>query len=244
MSDYFDNNDTFDNDGQMEFDVPGQRLGSRESDFEDNADRTVTGLYNRLRRADQEYFKRAVRLLLSGTYILQMDYDTETGLLSRNGDYIFIESNYDLLYLYFEMGGFELVHDKDNGLFALQSESDFARFHFNLNTTRIALALRCIYQKKYSDPSTGDQITSDVGEVVQFLKDNVKVDITSNKQQMANDFKTFVSFHIIEKGKGEWRDPQTMFRITPAILHLVSAAKVSELLELKDEMEEQQAYME
>jgi hypothetical protein len=29
-----------------------------------------------------------------------------------------------------------------------------------------------------------------------------------------------------------------MFRITPAILHLVSAAKVTELLELRDEMEE------
>lgn len=237
MSDYY-NNDLYENDDQLEFDVPQSTKGSRESDFEDNADRTVTGLYNRLRRYDQDYFKRAVRLLLSGTYILQMDYDTETGLLSRNGDYIFIESNFDLLYLYFEMGGFELVHDKDNGLFALQSESDTARFHFNLNTTRIALALRCIYQKKYSDPSTGDQITSDVGEVVQFLKDNVKVDITSNKQQMANDFKTFVNFHIIEKGKGEWRDPQTMFRITPAILHLVSAAKVTELLELRDEMEE------
>lgn len=238
MNDYYNNDDGYSNNGQLEFEVMEEVKGSRESDFEDNADRTVTGLYNRLRRSDREYFKKVVGILLSGTYVLQMDYDTQTGLLSRNNDYIFIESNYDLLYLYFEMGGFDLIHDKDNGLFALQSESDFARFHFNLNSTRIALALRCIYQKKYSDPSTGDQITSNVGEVVQFLKDNVKVDITSNKQQMANDFKTFVNFKIIEKGNGEWRDPQTMFRITPAILHLVSAAKVTQLLELKDSMGE------
>ena len=105
MSDYY-NNDLYENDDQLEFDVPQSRQGTRESDFEDNADRTVTGLYNRLRRYDQDYFKRAVRLLLSGTYILQMDYDTETGLLSRNGDYIFIESNFDLLYLYFEYNTF------------------------------------------------------------------------------------------------------------------------------------------
>ena len=242
MSEYL--NEEQEENGQLGFDVPDNSF--RQTESEDSADHTVTGLYNRLRKGDQEYFQKVVRLLLSGTYVLQMDYDAETGLMSRNADYIFIDANYDLLYLYFEMGGFNLIRDADNGLFALENEADEARFHFNINTTRIALALRCVYQKKYSDAATGDQITSDVGEVVQFLKDNISIDIASNKQQMSNDFKTLVHFHIIEKGKGEWRDPSTIFRITPAILHLVSSAKVSELLtmNLSEDEEAEESSME
>ena len=198
------------------------------TDFEE--EHTVSGLYNNLRRSDQEYFQRVVRILLSGTYVLMMDYDTETGLMSRNTDYIFIDANFELLFLYFEMGGFHLVRDTDNGLFALENEADEARFHFTMNATRIALALRCIYQKKYSDPKTAGQITTDIGEIVIFLKDNVGIDITSNKQQMMSDFKILSKFHIIEKGKGDWKDPTTLIRITPAILHLVSSGKVEELL--------------
>ena len=70
------------------------------TDFEE--EHTVSGLYNNLRRSDQEYFQRVVRILLSGTYVLMMDYDTETGLMSRNTDYIFIDANFELLFLYFE----------------------------------------------------------------------------------------------------------------------------------------------
>ncbi|WP_026507094.1 DUF4194 domain-containing protein [Butyrivibrio sp. MC2013] len=224
MSTYMDNDD-----GQYGFDVPGSS-SSGGGYIEEVEGRGVTELYTRLKASDREYFQRVVRILLSGTYVLQMDYETETGLMSRNADYIFILANYDLLSLYFEMGGFNLVHDKDNGLFALENESDEARYHFNTNSTRIALALRCIYQKKYSDSITASQITSSVGETVRFLKDNLGVDISSNKQQMAADFKTLVHFNIIDKGKGEWKDPATVFRITPAILHLVSSAKVEELL--------------
>lgn len=224
MNNYLDNDD-----GQYGFEVPGQEMADG-GYLEELEGRSLSGMYAALKSSDKEYFKRAVRILLSGNYVLQMDYEAETGLMSRNSDYIFILSNYDLFSLYFEMGGFNLIHDKDNGLFALENEADEARFHFNTNTTRIALALRCIYQKKYSDTVTASQITTTVGETVRFLKDNLGVDISSNKQQMAGDFKTLMRFNIIDKGKGEWKDPATVFRITPAILHLVSSAKVEELL--------------
>jgi|GEM_PF-2663674 len=228
-------NDNNNDDMQLGFMEDELEVRKKTSYIEESEDLNVTTLYNKLRSQDKEYFKRVVRMLLSGSYCLQMDYDAQTGLFSRNADYIFIASNYDLLYLYFEMGGFTLVKDTDNGLFALENEADEARFHFNLNTTRIALALRCIYQKKYTDISSQDRIMTDVAEVVQFLKDNVNVDITSNKMQMAADFKTLSSFRIIEKGSGEWKDASTVFRITPAILHLVSTGKVTELLSKIDE---------
>lgn len=187
--------------------------------------------YEKLGTQDKENFTRIVNYLLRVNFINRDVYSAKDKEMKINYNYRFVDRNYLLFEDYLEIGGWALHKDDRFGVIYLTSRYEYNRKRLKKFTSLILLTLRLIYDEERENLTIKKEVSLTVHELVQKM---ISLGIL-NKKPAFKDLYTALSqlagFHIVDRMEGNWKDPETRFLIYPAILFVLSNAKINELFQ-------------
>ncbi len=188
--------------------------------------------YEKLSLTEKENFARIVNQLLGHTFLLVNEYDLNEGITRVNRDFLFVERNFELFRMYFEMAGFGLNRDTNYGVINLTSRFDNARVRMDKLATIMVYALRLIYEEERERMTLTDEVILTTGDLVHKL-----ISLGAVRKKPANyaihqALRTLAQFRIVRKFEGSWEDAGTRIMILPTILFVVSAEQITNMKKL------------
>lgn len=191
--------------------------------------------FEKLTMNDQEKFRRIVNMLLAQTFLLQTDTTSEDTLRRSNPDYLFAERNFSLLTDYLSYAGFTLNRDTNYGVISLSSAHDFTRRKLDKFTTQLLFTLRLIYDEEREKLSLSQDIMTTTGDITHKMMTLGAVTKKPSNLQLHDALRTLASFNLISKRNGDWEDANTIVRILPSVLFVISNEQISSMSNLLDE---------
>lgn len=191
--------------------------------------------FEKLTMTDQEKFKRIVNMLLAQTFLLQADVTAEETLRRTNPDYLFAERNFELLTNYFAYAGFTLEKDSNYGVIALHSTYDYNRKKLDKFTTQTLFTLRLIYDEEREKLSLSKEIYTTTGDITHKMMTLGVLSKKPSNQQLHDTLRTLAAFNLISKSNGAWEDAETIIRILPSILFVISNEQINSITNMMDD---------
>ena len=149
----------------------------------------------------KDKFKSAANKLLGECFLLKKHKDTAS-------DYNYILNNKDAFIEYFDILGYELIIDEQNGVIGLNNPSGTGRIHLKKIESILLLILRLLYIEKRKQLSQIDDviiIADEIYDKYSMLKMNAKLDKTA----MRNTLGMFQRYHLIGKLDADMSNPDT-----------------------------------
>lgn len=178
----------------------------------------------------KDKFKSAANKLLGECFLLKKHKDTAS-------DYNYILNNKDAFVEYFDILGYELIMDEQNGVIGLNNPSGTGRIHLKKIESIMILILRLLYIEKRKQLSQIDDviiIADEIYDKYNMLKMNAKLDKTT----MRNTLGMFQRCHLIVKLDADMSNPDTRIMIFPSILFAVTVSSLDDLYQsAKDKLE-------
>ena len=178
----------------------------------------------------KDKFKSAANKLLGECFLLKKHKDTAS-------DYNYILNNKDAFIEYFDILGYELIIDEQNGVIGLNNPSGTGRIHLKKIESILLLILRLLYIEKRKQLSQIDDviiIADEIYDKYSMLKMNAKLDKTA----MRNTLGMFQRYHLIGKLDSDMSNPDTRIMIYPSILFAVMVSSLDELYQsAKDKLD-------
>ena len=152
-------------------------------------------------------------------------------------DYNYILNNKDAFIEYFDILGYELIIDEQNGVIGLNNPSGTGRIHLKKIESILLLILRLLYIEKRKQLSQIDDviiIADEIYDKYSMLKMNAKLDKTA----MRNTLGMFQRYHLIGKLDADMSNPDTRILIYPSILFAVTVSSLDDLYQsAKDKLD-------
>lgn len=178
----------------------------------------------------KDKFKSAANKLLGECFLLKKHKDTAS-------DYNYILNNKDAFIEYFDILGYELIIDEQNGVIGLNNPSGTGRIHLKKIESILLLILRLLYFEKRKQLSQIDDviiIADEIYDKYSMLKMNAKLDKTA----MRNTLGMFQRYHLIGKLDADMSNPDTRILIYPSILFAVTVSSLDDLYQsAKDKLD-------
>ena len=178
----------------------------------------------------KDKFKSAANKLLGECFLLKKHKDTAS-------DYNYILNNKDAFIEYFDILGYELIIDEQNGVIGLNNPSGTGRIHLKKIESILLLILRLLYIEKRKQLSQIDDviiIADEIYDKYSMLKMNAKLDKTT----MRNTLGMFQRYHLIGKLDADMSNPDTRILIYPSILFAVTVSSLDDLYQsAKDKLD-------
>lgn len=178
----------------------------------------------------KDKFKSAANKLLGECFLLKKHKDTAS-------DYNYILNNKDAFIEYFDILGYELIIDEQNGVIGLNNPSGTGRIHLKKIESILLLILRLLYIEKRKQLSQIDDviiIADEIYDKYSMLKMNAKLD----KTVMRNTLGMFQRYHLIGKLDADMSNPDTRILIYPSILFAVTVSSLDDLYQsAKDKLD-------
>lgn len=178
----------------------------------------------------KDKFKSAANKLLGECFLLKKHKDTAS-------DYNYILNNKDAFIEYFDILGYELIIDEQNGVIGLNNPSGTGRIHLKKIESILLLILRLLYIEKRKQLSQIDDviiIADEIYDKYSMLKMNAKLDKTA----MRNTLGMFQRYHLIGKLDADMSNPDTRILIYPSILFAVTVSSLDALYQsAKDKLD-------
>lgn len=178
----------------------------------------------------KDKFKSAANKLLGECFLLKKHKDTAS-------DYNYILNNKDTFIEYFDILGYELIIDEQNGVIGLNNPSGTGRIHLKKIESILLLILRLLYIEKRKQLSQIDDviiIADEIYDKYSMLKMNAKLDKTA----MRNTLGMFQRYHLIGKLDADMSNPDTRILIYPSILFAVTVSSLDDLYQsAKDKLD-------
>ena len=178
----------------------------------------------------RDKFKSAANKLLGECFLLKKHKDTAS-------DYNYILNNKDAFIEYFDILGYELIIDEQNGVIGLNNPSGTCRIHLKKIESILLLILRLLYIEKRKQLSQIDDviiIADEIYDKYSMLKMNAKLDKTA----MRNTLGMFQRYHLIGKLDSDMSNPDTRIMIYPSILFAVTVSSLDDLYQsAKDKLD-------
>lgn len=175
----------------------------------------------------KEKFKNATNKLLGECFLLKKHKDTAS-------DYNYILNNKEAFVTFFDMMGYELIIEEQNGVIGLNNPSGTGRIHLKKIESVILLILRLLYIEKRKQLSQIDDviiIADEIYDKYNMLKMNTKLDKTS----MKNTLGMFQRYRLIGKLDSDVTSPDTRIIIYPSILFAVTLSSLDDLYQTAKE---------
>ena len=169
----------------------------------------------------KDKFKSAANKLLGECFLLKKHKDTAS-------DYNYILNNKDAFIEYFDILGYELIIDEQNGVIGLNNPLGTGRIHLKKIESILLLILRLLYIEKRKQLSQIDDviiIADEIYDKYSMLKMNAKLDKTA----MRNTLGMFQRYHLIGKLDADMSNPDTRILIYPSILFAVTVSSLDDL---------------
>ncbi len=183
-----------------------------------------------LENVPKDKFKATANKLLNECFIIKKNKDTTS-------EYNFILNYRDYFVSLFDVLGYELVIQEDQGVIGINNPAGTGRIHLKKIESMLLLILRLLYieeRKKVSQ--TGDVIViiDQVCDKYNMLKMQNKLDKTTLRNSMG----LFRRYHLIQNLDPDMSNPDTRVIIYPSILLAVANTSLDDLYQsAKDKLD-------
>lgn len=183
-----------------------------------------------LENVPKDKFRATANKLLNECFILKKNKDTIS-------DYNFILNYRDYFISLFDVLGYELAIQEDQGVIGINNPAGTGRIHLKKIESMLLLILRLLYieeRKKISQTGDVVVIVDQVYDKYNMLKMQNKLDKTTLRNSMG----LFRRFHLIQNLDADMSNPDTRVIIYPSILFAVANASLDDMYQAaKDKLE-------
>ena len=183
-----------------------------------------------LENVPKDKFRTTANKLLNECFILKKNMDTVS-------DYNFILNYRDYYVSLFDVLGYELVIQEDQGVIGINNPAGTGRIHLKKIESMLLLILRLLYieeRKKISQTGDVIVIVDQVYDKYNMLKMQNKLDKTTLRNAMG----LFRRYHLIQNLDADMSNPDTRVIIYPSILLAVANSSLDDMYQAaKDKLE-------
>jgi len=171
----------------------------------------------------KEKFRMAANKLLNQCFLVKKKESTKK-------DYIFIQQNKELFYPYFELLGYQLQINEDQGVIALVNQYGSGRLQLNKYESIMLLIFRLLYLEKRKEIGTfSEEVTvlmEEVREKYAMLK--IKARPFMNKTMEKSIISTLKKYNLVMNIEGDVTQADTRIIIYPSINMAVRTEDVND----------------
>lgn len=183
-----------------------------------------------LENVSKEKFKATANKLLNECFIIKKNKDTVS-------EYNFILNYRDYFISLFDVLGYELVIQEDQGVIGINNPAGTGRIHLKKIESMLLLILRLLYieeRKKISQTGDVIVIVDQVYDKYNMLKMQNKLDKTTLRNSMG----LFRRYHLIQNLDSDMSNPDTRVIIYPSILLAVANTSLDDMYQsAKDKLD-------
>lgn len=177
--------------------------------------------------AQKDKFRVAANKLLNNCFLLKKREDTKK-------DYMFVKQNFDMFVTYFELLGYDLKLNEDQGVIGIVNQFGTGRVSLSKYNSIILLILRLLYIEKRKELVTySEEVTvlmEEIREKFTMLKIKSKPNLDKG---MEKDFvKVFKSYNIIQNLDTDVNQADTRIVIYPSIIMAITVENVNDYYEM------------
>ncbi|MBQ1822996.1 MAG: DUF4194 domain-containing protein [Lachnospiraceae bacterium] len=178
----------------------------------------------------KDKFKATANKLLNECFIIKKNKDTVS-------EYNFILNYRDYFVSLFDVLGYELVIQEDQGVIGINNPAGTGRIHLKKIESMLLLILRLLYieeRKKVSQTGDVIVIVDQVYDKYNMLKMQNKLDKTTLRNSMG----LFRRYHLLQNLDSDMSNPDTRVIIYPSILLAVANTSLDDLYQsAKDKLD-------
>lgn len=183
-----------------------------------------------LENIPKDKFKATANKLLNECFIIKKNKDTAS-------EYNFILNYRDYFVSLFDVLGYELVIQEDQGVIGINNPAGTGRIHLKKIESMLLLILRLLYieeRKKVSQTGDVIVIVDQVYDKYNMLKMQNKLDKTTLRNSMG----LFRRYHLLQNLDSDMSNPDTRVIIYPSILLAVANTSLDDLYQsAKDKLD-------
>ncbi len=183
-----------------------------------------------LENVPKDKFRATANKLLNECFIIKKNKDTIS-------DYNFILNYRDYFISLFDVLGYELVIQEDQGVIGINNPAGTGRIHLKKSESMLLLILRLLYieeRKKVSQTGDVVVIVDQVYDKYNMLKMQNKLDKTTLRNSMG----LFRRYHLIQNLDADMSNPDTRVIIYPSILLAVANSSLDDMYQAaKDKLD-------
>lgn len=183
-----------------------------------------------LENVPKDKFRATANKLLNECFIIKKNKDTIS-------DYNFILNYRDYFISLFDVLGYELVIQEDQGVIGINNPAGTGRIHLKKIESMLLLILRLLYieeRKKVSQTGDVVVIVDQVYDKYNMLKMQNKLDKTTLRNSMG----LFRRYHLIQNLDADMSNPDTRVIIYPSILLAVANSSLDDMYQAaKDKLD-------
>ena len=183
-----------------------------------------------LENIPKDKFKATANKLLNECFIIKKNKDTVS-------EYNFILNYRDYFVSLFDVLGYELVIQEDQGVIGINNPAGTGRIHLKKIESMLLLILRLLYieeRKKVSQTGDVIVIVDQVYDKYNMLKMQNKLDKTT----LRNSICLFRRYHLLQNLDSDMSNPDTRVIIYPSILLAVANTSLDDLYQsAKDKLD-------
>ena len=183
-----------------------------------------------LENVPKDKFRATANKLLNECFIIKKNKDTIS-------DYNFILNYRDYFISLFDVLGYELVIQEDQGVIGINNPAGTGRIHLKKIESLLLLIIRLLYieeRKKVSQTGDVVVIVDQVYDKYNMLKMQNKLDKTTLRNSMG----LFRRYHLIQNLDADMSNPDTRVIIYPSILLAVANSSLDDMYQAaKDKLE-------
>ena len=183
-----------------------------------------------LENVPKDKFRATANKLLNECFIIKKNKDTIS-------DYNFILNYRDYFISLFDVLGYELVIQEDQGVIGINNPAGTGRIHLKKIESMLLLILRLLYieeRKKVSQTGDVVVIVDQVYDKYNMLKMQNKLDKTTLRNSMG----IFRRYHLIQNLDADMSNPDTRVIIYPSILLAVANSSLDDMYQAaKDKLD-------
>ena len=183
-----------------------------------------------LENVPKDKFRATANKLLNECFIIKKNKDTIS-------DYNFISNYRDYFISLFDLLGYELVIQEDQGVIGINNPAGTGRIHLKKIESMLLLILRLLYieeRKKVSQIGDVVVIVDQIYDKYNMLKMKNKLDKTTLRNSMG----LFRRYHLIQNLDADMSNPDTRVIIYPSILLAVANSSLDDMYQVaKDKLD-------
>ena len=179
--------------------------------------------------AQKEKFRIAANKLLNHSFLLKKKEDTKK-------DYIFVKQNLEMFVTYFDLLGYDVKVNEDQGVIGLVNQFGTGRLELTKYESILLLILRLLYIEKRKELATFSEevivIMEEIREKYAMLKIKAKPQLDKGMER--NFVKIFRRYNLIQNLDADVNQADARIIIYPSIVMAVTVENVNEYYEMTE----------
>lgn len=179
--------------------------------------------------AQKEKFRIAANKLLNHCFLLKKREDTKK-------DYFFVKQNLELFVSYFDLLGYEVKMNEDQGVIGLVNQFSIGRVELSKYESILLLILRLLYIEKRKELATySEEVTvlmEEIREKYAMLK--IKTKPMMDKGMERNFVRLFRKYNLIQNLDTDVNQSDARIVIYPSIIMAVTVENVNDYYEMTE----------